>query len=124
MKYLALIIMAVAIAAGAQVAPVPGKPVVRLLSPRATQLAGNNQAMVRTAAVVVVAPRVIVLAADFEPTQISGLTAYIDVKSGSIAAPWVRLATLPYPATGGTFAAPWTNPPTVYYQRAGFQFPK
>lgn len=64
---------------------------------------------------------VITMAADFEPTQISNLWAFCEVKTDMTNA-WGRIATMPYPASGGTFALSYTNAsPTIYF-RFGYQF--
>lgn len=68
-------------------------------------------------------PNVITMAADYEPTQLSNLWAFCEVRT-DITNQWGRIATLPYPANGGTFALSYTNPsPTIYF-RFGYQFPK
>jgi hypothetical protein len=119
MKYRAAISLAL-ISLAASITP-PTNP--RLQSPKAIQLAGNNQPMMIISQAVIQNPaKVTVLGADFAPTEIKGLTAFCDVKT-NLTDPYQRIASLSYPATGGTFAAPFTNTSSQIYYRFGYQFP-
>ena len=65
-------------------------------------------------------PKPFTLAADFAPTTLTNLTAFIDARTNLSMGGWHRQSA-PYPAAGGTLMVPWTNLPVFF--RAGFTIP-
>lgn len=63
------------------------------------------------------APAVFALAADFAPTPLTNLTAFIDAKTNLAGTNWTRQSA-PYPTNGGTLLVPWSNRPVFF--RAGY----
>jgi hypothetical protein len=58
------------------------------------------------------------LAADFAPTQLTNLSAFIDARTNLRSGSWVRQSA-PYPTNGGALYVPWTNIPVFF--RAGYE---
>ena len=65
-------------------------------------------------------PKPFSLAADFAPTKMTNLTAFIDARTNLSTGTWLRQSAH-YPTNGGTLMVPWTDMPVFF--RAGFTIP-